>query len=97
MDDFSVPAAVSKSTIFVSWNESWDLGRYIDEYLRAHGCIENEANRQIVYGCVANFPAGTGMVTKVNMDFWLDSNQLPLATIPTQAPPPKVQGRITDF
>ena len=97
MDDFSAPAAVSTSTIFVSWNESWDLGRYIDEYLRAHGCIENEANRQIVYECVVNFPAGTGMVTKVNMDFWLDSNQLPLAAIPAPAPSALIQTRITDF
>src|SRR5690349_20785629 len=97
MDEFSVPAAVSTSTIFVSWDESWDLGRYIDEYLRAHGCIENEANRQIVYDCVVNFPARTGMVTKVNMDFWLDSNQLALSAIPAPARATQVQGRITDF
>ena len=78
MDEFAVPPAVAKDRIHVSWDESWDLWHYMREYLRARRCVVNDANRQIVLRWIENFPAGHGMITKVNMDFWLDSNVLNL-------------------
>jgi len=82
MDDFAVTPAIAKDRIHVSWEESWDLARYVREYLRSKGCIPNDANRRIVLRCIDNFPAGHGMITKVNMDFWLDSNGLALEPAP---------------
>jgi hypothetical protein len=82
MDDFAVPTAVAKDRIYVSWEESWELAHYVREYLRVKRCVVNDANRLIVLRCIENYPGGHGMITKVNMDFWLDSNGLNLEPVP---------------
>jgi len=64
--------------IYVSWSEHLDIATYIDSYLLARNCRLNDAFRKLVRECIAKYPS-RATLTKVNMDFWLDSNAIKAA------------------
>jgi hypothetical protein len=59
--------------IYVTYSEHLDIATYVDGYLQERNCRLNDGHRKLVRECIARYPSRAAF-TKVNMDFWLDSN-----------------------
>lgn len=69
-------AAPEESTIeriYVSWTESWDVGRYVANYLRERAAPSDRNLRAAVVRLIFRYP-GDPPYTKANMDYYLDAN-----------------------
>jgi hypothetical protein len=67
------PAASAVERIYVSWTESWDVGRYAANYLRERGAATDRGLHAAVIRLVFRYP-GEPPYTKANMDYYLDAN-----------------------
>ena len=67
------PAASAVERIYVSWTESWDVGRYAATYLRERGAASHRGLHAAVIRLIFRYP-GEPPYTKANMDYYLDAN-----------------------
>ena len=61
-----------RERVFVSWNEEWDLERYIDYYLETRKFDATAEARKSLRALIDKCPA-SGMLKKSDLDFWLDA------------------------
>jgi hypothetical protein len=59
--------------VYVSWNEHWDVNRYVDEYLRNRRHLPGHDARDQVLRYIEHYP-GDPPFTKSNLDYFLDAN-----------------------
>lgn len=59
--------------IYVSWTESWDVGRYAANYLSERGSGPDRGLQAAVVRLIFRYP-GEPPYTKANMDYYLDAN-----------------------
>jgi hypothetical protein len=71
--DFAAQPPVSRDRIYVSWNEQWDLSRYVEDYLASRRLRCDDAARVRVQRCIAEFQP-YGALRKADLDYYLDVN-----------------------
>jgi hypothetical protein len=64
---------VAIERIYVSWTESWHVGRYAANYLRERGAPPDPHLHAAVVRLIFRYP-GDPPYTKANMDYYLDAN-----------------------
>jgi hypothetical protein len=83
------PADSAIERIYVSWTESWDVGRYAANYLRERGAGSDRGLHAEVVRHIFSYP-GEPPYTKANMDYYLDANfgrelRAPRAALPSRS------------
>ena len=76
MDDFSVLLShpvVDRSVIFVSWEDTWPVERYVRAYLRERDLPVDEAWVLAVQSWLGGYPE-TEPLRKSDVDYYLDIN-----------------------
>lgn len=71
--DFAAQPAIARDRIYVSWNEQWDIGHYVDDYLGSRKLRTDEEARARIRASIENFN-GQGALRKADMDYYLDVN-----------------------
>jgi hypothetical protein len=71
--DFSAQPDIPRDRIYVSWNEQWDLERYVDDYLATRKLRIDAEARARIRKSIAEF-TGTGALRKSDVDYYLDAN-----------------------
>ena len=66
-------AAVRIDKVIVSWNEEWDLGRYLDRYLSTRRLTGRERALEALRACLDRYP-GQAPFRKSDLDYFLDAN-----------------------
>jgi hypothetical protein len=69
--DFAAQPPVDRDRIYVSWNEQWELSRYVEAYLKERGLRTDSAARERVRKSIELCPAH-GSLRKADVDYWLD-------------------------
>ena len=69
--DFAAQPPVDRDRIYVSWNEQWELSRYVEAYLKERGLRSDPAAREWVRKAIDICPA-QGSLRKADVDYWLD-------------------------
>lgn len=59
--------------VSVSWNEEWDLARYLERYLVTRRLSGNEHARAALQECLDRYP-GVPPFRKSDLDYFLDAN-----------------------
>lgn len=85
----ATPADSAIERIYVSWTESWDVGRYAANYLRERGAGPDRGLHAAVIRLIFRYP-GEPPYTKANMDYYLDANfgrelDAPRAALPSRS------------
>ena len=76
MDDFSVLLShpvVDRSVIFVSWEDTWPVERYVRTYLRDRQLPTDDAWVQAVLAWMGGYPEDEPL-RKSDVDYFLDIN-----------------------
>ncbi|HEX7403672.1 MAG TPA: hypothetical protein VF287_06635 [Usitatibacter sp.] len=73
----------------MSWTESWDVGRYVANYLRERAAPSDRNLHAAVVRLIFRYP-GDPPYTKANMDYYLDANfgrelSAPRAALPSRS------------
>jgi hypothetical protein len=71
--DFAAQPPVSRDRIYVSWNEQWDLPRYVNDYLQTRKLRSDEQAREHIRRSIAEYKA-EGPLRKADVDYYLDAN-----------------------
>ncbi|HET7767596.1 MAG TPA: hypothetical protein VFN74_02405 [Chloroflexota bacterium] len=71
--DFAAQPPIARDRIYVSWNEQWELGRYVDDYLQSRKLRMDEAARQRIRRSIEEFTV-EGALRKADLDYFLDAN-----------------------
>jgi hypothetical protein len=74
-ENLSLDRTISRDRIYVSWSEKWDLGRYVDHYLRERDLAPSDAMRATIRARIAGYPWPAPW-KKADMDRWLDAKGL---------------------
>jgi len=69
--DFAAQPPVDRDHIYVSWNEQWELPRYVEAYLKDRGLRTDFDARERVRKAINQCPAH-GALRKADVDYWLD-------------------------
>ena len=59
--------------VLVSWNEEWELARYLERYLFTRRMLERETALEILHECLERYP-GAPPYRKADLDYFLDAN-----------------------
>jgi hypothetical protein len=59
--------------VLVSWNEEWNLARYLDRYVFTRRLTERESALAILHDCLVRYP-GEPPYRKSDLDYFLDAN-----------------------
>jgi hypothetical protein len=71
--DFDAQAPLPRDRIYVSWNETWALSQYIEEYLKTRNLRRDEAARAHVFHAINRYP-WSGPLRKADVDYFLDGS-----------------------
>jgi len=71
--DFDVQAPIARNRIYVTWSETWELPRYIEEYLKSRRLRTDDAARAHVHHWIARYP-WKGPLRKSDLDHYLDTS-----------------------
>jgi hypothetical protein len=69
--DFAEQPPIDRNRIYVSWNEQWELSRYVDAYLQERGLRNDSGAKARVLKAIDDCPAH-GSLRKADVDYWLD-------------------------
>ena len=69
--DFAAQPPATRDRIYVSWNEQWEVSRYVEAYLKERGLRTDPAARERVRESIELCPAH-GSLRKADVDYWLD-------------------------
>jgi hypothetical protein len=71
-ENLDLNPAVSTDRIYVSWDERWDVPRYVDNYLRERRLrLDNELRARIC-DSIGRYPY-KGVLKKDDLDYYLDT------------------------
>lgn len=59
--------------IYVSEQEEWEIGYFVDKYLEDHNSPRTEQNRTAIMSHIANYP-GKAPIKRVDLKKYLDDN-----------------------
>ena len=68
---------MSIDRVYVSWTESWDVNRYVEDYLRTRRRPPDQAARARILMYIEQYP-GDPPFTKSSLDYFLDANFSPM-------------------
>jgi hypothetical protein len=71
--DFTSQPDIPRDRIYVSWNEQWDIERYVGDYLVTRKLRSDAEARARVRKSIEEFN-GAGALRKADMDYYLDAN-----------------------
>ena len=71
--DFSAQPPAARDRIYVSWNEQWEVTRYVDDYLQTRKLRTDPEARERIQRCIADFKV-EGALRKADVDYYLDAN-----------------------
>ena len=69
--DFAAQPPAARDRIYVSWNEQWDINRYVADYLAQRGLRNDQAAKQRVLSVIGECPV-EGSLRKADIDYYLD-------------------------
>lgn len=59
--------------IYVSRDEEWEVGYFVDKYLEDHNSLKTEQNRTALMSHIANYP-GKAPIKREDLKKYLDDN-----------------------
>ena len=85
--DFDAQTPVPRNRIYVTWSETWEVSRYIEDYLMTRQLRIDDAARAHIHHCIARYP-WRGPLRKPDIDHYLDTtvSRQELARPPAAAP-----------
>jgi hypothetical protein len=71
--DFDAQAPIARNRVYVTWSETWDLARYIEDYLKSRRLRTDDAARAHIHHSIARYP-WKGPLRKADVDHYLDTS-----------------------
>ena len=69
--DFAAQPPATRDRIYVSWNEQWDIKRYVADYLAQRGLRADQVAQERVLKVIGECPV-EGSLRKADIDYYLD-------------------------
>ena len=71
-DNLDLNPKIPTDRIYVSWEERWDLPRYVDNYARERKLKLDSETRSAIFDRIGRYPY-KGVLKKVELDQYLDA------------------------
>ena len=82
--DFAAQPPIARDRIYVSWDEQWDLQRYVSDFLATRKLRMDDEARARVRKCIEEFRI-EGALRKADVDYLLDANVRRELELPVEA------------